>query len=396
MSEKPSVAQQPPRVALIVATSQAYGQELLRGVARWLRTHGPWLVNLEQRSLHDAAPPWLHNWDGDGIIFHASQPNLVRLVRKLNLPTVDVYDEQRDFGWPSVRNDNQAIGRLAAQHLIERGLRNFAFCGLHGSHWSNERLTGYRKALAAANLSCDSFEQKERFSWGYWLRSWEHELVSLVRWIKELPKPVGLFTCNDVRGLHALNACRQAGLSVPQDVAVIGVDNDEIACELASPEMSSVVTDARRIGFEAAKLLDQMMRSGRRPIKVCQVPPVGIVTRHSTLIAGVRDPHLSSALEFIKQNSNEDVSVDRIVAHVGVSRSLLQQKFRGMIGRTIHEVIVEQRVANIKELLETSDMTLMAIARKTGFSHVEYLSTMFKRQTGVSPMEYRRSFGKEV
>lgn len=102
MSEKPSVAQQPPRVALIVATSQAYGQELLRGVARWLRTHGPWLVNLEQRSLHDAAPPWLHNWDGDGIIFHASQPNLVRLVRKLNLPTVDVYDEQRNFGWPSV------------------------------------------------------------------------------------------------------------------------------------------------------------------------------------------------------------------------------------------------------------------------------------------------------
>ncbi len=275
----------PLHVALIVATSQSYGQELLRGVARWLRTHEPWVVNLEQRSLHDVAPPWLSNWDGDGIIFHASQPKLVRLVRKLGLPTVDVYDEERDSGWPSIRNDNPAIGRSAAQHLLERGLRHFAFCGLNGSNWSNRRLEGFRTGLAESGFTCESFIQTERFSWGYWLRSWENELAALVRWLSGLPKPVGLLTCNDTRGLHVLNACRQAGLAVPHEVAVIGVDNDEIACELASPEMSSVVTDAERIGYEAAELLADIMGGSTQRREVRHIPPRGIVTRQSTDIA---------------------------------------------------------------------------------------------------------------
>ncbi len=214
----------------------------------------------------------------------------------------------------------------------------------------------------------------------------------MVRWLTDLPKPVGLLTCNDTRGLHVLNACRQAGLAVPHEVAVIGVDNDEIACELASPEMSSVVTDAERIGYEAAALLAEIMGGSAQRREVRHIPPRGVLTRQSTDIAGARDSHLATAIEFIKHSPVEDTSVDDVVAHVGISRTLLQQKFRSMIGRTIHEVILEQRVVRIKTLLETSDLPLALIARQTGFAHVEYLSTMFKRQTGLSPSEYRGRF----
>lgn len=216
--------------------------------------------------------------------------------------------------------------------------------------------------------------------------------MALVDWLKNLPRPLGLFTSNDERGMLLLNACRQAGLVVPRDVAVLGVDNDEVVCQLASPELSSVVADAAGIGFQAARLLDRLMtqRSGETGVQL--VGPQGVVARQSTDLAAARDKDVAAAVEFIQENAAGALSIETVVEQVGISRSLLQQKFRAQLGRTIHDVIVDERVARIKHLLETSDLTLTAVARRTGFVHVEYLSTVFKRQTGISPGEYRRRF----
>ena len=196
----------------------------------------------------------------------------------------------RSAGWPR-------------QHFIERGLRHFAFCGLRGNQWSDGRLRGFEQALSAARLDCHVFRQTERFSWGFWLRSPERELVALVDWLKNLPRPLGLFACNDERGMLLLSACRQAGLVVPRDVAVLGVDNDEVVCQLAAPELSSVVADSAGIGFEAARLLDRLMTERSAESGVHLVGPQGIVARQSTDLAAAWDRDVAAAIELIRQNA---------------------------------------------------------------------------------------------
>jgi LacI family transcriptional regulator len=380
-------------VALIVETSMAYGREILHGVARFARESGPWTFYLEQRSLLDPMPPWLENWEGDGIISGVCSEE-PQFLKEIGIPTVDLNDQRTDRCRPHIQSDHEAIGALAAAHFLERGFQRFAFFGYPGFEWSKRSFTGFSKKISDAGFSCQQYCQAQRVSWGHQLPSWEAEIDGVSRWIASLPRPLGLMACNDFRGFQALDACHRAGVAVPEEVAVIGVDNEVLACELAYPPLSSVIPDCRTIGYEAAKLLDRMMKGEPAPETTRQIAPTGIAIRQSTDVTAIEDQCLAEALRYIRENACEGIGVDDVLEHVSVSRSVMQRRFRAGLGRTIHETITGVRLRRVEQFLVETELPYETIATRAGFSSAGYLSTVFRQATGVTLAAYRRQHSR--
>jgi LacI family transcriptional regulator len=381
----------PPHVALIVETSTVFGRRVLRGVSLYLRENGPWSIYVEQRSIYDPAPPWLKDWRGDGIISRAAYPELARLVVRTGIPTIDLQEQVLGLGLPRIVNDNRAVGRMAAEHLLERGFSHFGFIGHAGIHWSEDRREGFSKTVAAAGRACNEYRGAGKTLRRYHHRSWEQEADDVAAWVRILPKPVGIMACNDFRAVQLLDACRRAGVAVPEEAAVIGVDDEDVACEMANPPLSSVVTNALHIGYEAAAMLDGLMHGRRPPRHVRQLPPSGIITRRSTDIMAVTDPLVASAMQFIRRHACDGINVDDLLRHIPAARSVLQRRFKNTLRTTLHGAIFDERLRKVKELLARTSLSLSEIAQRTGFMHVEYLSTVFKRKTGATATEYRKT-----
>jgi LacI family transcriptional regulator len=384
-----------PQVALIIETSTAYGRTLLRGVSQYVREFGPWNVYMEHRSLQDPLPPWLDHWDGEGIISRASTPQSARRVARTGIPTVDLNDQVPGLGLSQIHSDHAGIARLAAGHLMDRGFRHFAYFGFPVFEWSVRREEAFARCVLEAGHQFHENKVTPRATWGHQQTSWQEEMEGVARWVKGLPKPLGMMAGNDTRGMQLLDACRRAGVAVPEEVAVIGVDNEELACELALPPLSSVIPDAFRVGYEAAALLDRLMKGRHAPEPLRYIPPLGVITRQSTDVTAIPDPRLAGAMSFIRAHACDGIGVEDVLDHVLVSRSVLQQLFRESLGKTIHEAITDIRIQRVKQLLTETDLPLTAIADRTGFAYVEYLSTVFRRKTGRTPSSYRRDFASE-
>ena len=380
----------PPHVALIVETSLAYGRGLLQGIGQYIRENSPWSVYLEQRSLYDPPPPWLKGWKGDGIISRASSPEMAKLIVDTGIATVDLNEEVMGLGLPLIYNDHHMIGRLGAEHLIERTFTHFGYLGFDGIEWSRRRQLGFVSTVSAKGFRCHVFQNPPGAVRHHGHPRWEDELDRVAQWVRELPKPAGVMACNDFRAVQLLDACRRAGVAVPEQVAVIGVDND-VACELCNPSLTSVIPDAERIGFEAAKLLDQMMQGQTPPFHERYVPPRGIITRQSTDVTAINDPVVAGAIHFIRQHACDGVSVDDVVDAANVSRSVLQRRFRDLMRRSIHDVILGVRLERVKQLLIDTKLSLSEIADRAGFNHSEYLSMVFKQRTGQTITAFRKA-----
>jgi LacI family transcriptional regulator len=381
-----------PHVALIVETSTAYGRAILSGISQYVREHGPWTVYIEQRSLQDPAPPWLERWAGDGIIARASTPQSARKLLKSGVPTVDLNDQVRGLGLPQIHSDHAAIARLAAEHLIDRGFRHFAYFGFPVFEWSVRRQESFTEHVLAAGHQIHEGLPARRVSWSHQQASWEDEIEGVAQWVKKLPKPLGIMAGNDIRGIQMLDACRRAGVAVPEEVAVVGVDNEELVCLLAYPPLSSVIPDAFRIGYEAAGLLDMMMTGQRITEMLRSIPPLSVATRQSSDVTAIANPYVARAMRFIREHGCAGIGVDDVLEHLAVSRSALQRMFRKELGQTILGAITAVRMQRVKQLLTETDLSLIDIADRAGFSYVEYLSTSFRRETGQSPSAYRRKF----
>ncbi|WP_337174968.1 DNA-binding transcriptional regulator [Paludisphaera sp.] len=381
-------AGEPPHVALVVQTSMAYGRRILEGVARYSREHGPWSFYLEPRSRQDPFPAWLESWDGDGVILSVSRPAGPASPR---MPTVDLDDQG---GRPHVQSDHRAIGALAAEHLLERGFRRFAFFGYLGFRWSTANYQGFAARVRREGFECRLYRGGQKASWGHQIPAWEEEMETASRWIASLPKPLGLMACNDFRGVQALEACRRAGVSVPDEVAVVGADDDPIACELAHPALSSVIPDCRTIGYEAAARLDRLMRGDRVGRSTVIVPPLGVAVRRSSEFTAIADPCLAEAVRYIREHACRGIRVDDVLDSVTVSRSKLQRLFREELGRTIHETIARERIRLVERLLIETELGYEDIARRSGFAYLGYMSTVFRRATGLSPAAYRRQHSR--
>ncbi len=379
-----------PHVALIVETSTAFGRAILDGISQYVRERGPWTVYIEQRSLHDDMPPWIDRWNGNGIISRASTPESARKIMETGIPTVDLNDQVRDVGLPQVHADHAAIARLAAEHLLERGFRHFAFFGFPVFEWSERRHDAFAQRVRDAGCRYHAGPHTQPVSWGHQQASWEDEIEHVARWIEKLPKPLGVMAGNDIRGMQLLDACRLAGVAVPEEVAVIGVDNEELVCQLAYPPLSSVVPDARRVGYEAALLLDRMMNDQPPTELLTLIPPLGIVTRLSSDVTAIEDPRLAEAVRFIREHACQGIRVDDVLEHVSMSRSMLQRLFQKSLRKTILDAIIEVRLQRVRELLAQTELSLEEIADRTGFSYPEYLSTCFRKRDGKTPSAYRR------
>jgi len=367
-----------PHVALIVESSLEYGRGLLRGIARYLREHGPWSIFLEQRELGAALPDWIREWDGDGIITRSDDPRLLRS----GLPTVGLYDRVEDrLRLPMILNDNLAVGRMGARHLADRGFRHLAYYGVRGERWSELRLAGVAETARAANSSFAVHPSGGK---------WEASQERLRRWISGLPRPLGLVAANDLHGLRALDACRRAGLAVPEQVAVVGADDDSEVCELSDPPLSSVTFNPERVGYEAAGLLERLMAGRSGPLAPLLVPPLGVSTRQSTDILAIDDPDLAKAIHHIRRHAFEGITVEDVLRELPLSRRALEHRFRRRLGRTPKEEIQRLRFEEAKNLLASTELPLARISDRLGYHQAAYLSAVFRRESGLSPSAYRK------
>ena len=379
------------KVALLIETSNRYGRDLLYGVRDWMREDGRWAVRFTEQSRGAAVPSWIEDWQGDGIIGRVDSPEIARALKRTRLPVVDVSAERDASEFPRVSIDNVAVARLAVAHLTGKGFGRFAYCGDDRFLWSKQRGAEFVRGLKAAGQACVNFEPgaKVRRAPGS-----DAENRAIAEWLAALPKPVGVFACYDGRAQQVLEACQLLGLHVPDDVAVLGVDNDEVLCELCSPPLSSVQPNARRTGYEAAAMLSRMM-GGKKNVaaKTRFVEPVRVVERQSTDVVSVADPKVAAALKFIRQHACEGANVSDVLRAVPMSRTLLERKFKALLGHSPHRQLVQAKVERAKHLLVESEVSITVVAELAGFESASYLSVVFRRETGESPYAYRTKHG---
>lgn len=382
-----------PRVALLIESSRSYGRELLMGIARYLRIHGPWIIEFEEGDPSECLPQWFNRWKWHGIIARVSTPAMAETLRRTGAPVIDMSGSLPETGFPKIRSDEVAVGRLACEHLLERGFKNFAFCGFNGIGWSDMRRDSFLQRVAQVGLDCHIYPNlghSESYAATDYDQNGESQQRELIAWLQSLPKPCGIMACNDARGREVLTCCREVEIVVPDEVAVIGVDKDEIFCELSNLPLSSVILNTKQIGFEAASLLAKMMAGERPTCLSILVPPIGVMARQSTDVLAIEDTHIATALRHIREQACEHLNVDSILKSVPLSRSVLERRFAQILGTSPKAEILRVRLARVCRLLAESDLTLSQIAEKAGFEHPEYMSRIFKKKIGITPGEYRK------
>lgn len=378
-----------PEVALLVETSTTYGRDVLSGIAAYVHENSPWSVKLEQRSIREGMPGWLSSWRGDGIISRLPLEEIAEFSQRTGIPVIDMNEQVADLGLPLVFNDQYGIGQMAAEHLLERGFQQFAYIGQRGGFWSDGRYEGFSTTVAQAGYPCYEYVGTGRTVQDYQRRVWETETPLVAQWVVQLPKPIGVMACNAFRACQLLDACRQVGVAVPEQIAVIAGDDEEVACQMALPSLSAVINSGRRIGYQAAWMLDQLMQGGRLEQAKVFIPPERITTRQSTDILAISDPLVAGALQFIRQNACHGINVEDVVRAVGVSRSTLQNRFRQVLGQTIHDLILNFRIRRARALLAETALPLEEVAERSGFKYVQYMSDVFLERVGIRPGKYR-------
>jgi LacI family transcriptional regulator len=377
-----------PSVALLVETSNAYARGLLAGVTDFMRRHEAWSITLPEQGRGDAPPAWLARWRGDGIIARIETAAIARAVMKTGLPVVDVSAARAVPSLPWVETDDRAIARLALDHFRHRGNRHLAWCGDSRFNWSQWREAAFTEGAKQAGIDVVTLDIRPA-------RGRRDDAATrrqkLRMWATSLPRPTGVFCSYDILAHQLLEVCRDAGISVPEEVAVLGVDNDELLCNLCSPPLSSVIPDPRRAGYEAAALLASLM-SGRTPSTTSVlIPPLGLAARQSTAALAVDDPRIAAAWRFIRERACEGIQVGEVVRAAGLTRRVLDRRFLELTGRTPRDEIARQRVERMRQLLAETDLTIAEIALRTGFDHVEYATVFFQRETGMTPSAFRKS-----
>jgi LacI family transcriptional regulator len=383
------------RIVLIYDARRAYDLKVMSGVASYLQENDHCSIYMEQNALKDQRLPNLHSWGGDGIIADFDDPTVAESVTKSRLPVVGFGS---GYGWyahrssiPYFRTNNQAIASMAAEHLLERGLHHFAFCGyaytpING--WSEEREQAFCKYIKSKGFATDIYRGRHKTT-----RQWASVQSSLGAWLVSLPKPLGIMAANDTRARHVLETCRAFRLRVPEEVAIIGVDNDDLLCRLSNPALSSIEQGAWRIGYEAAALLDGMMSGKKAARRHIVVDPHGLVTRRSTDVFAVDDPLVANAMTFIQRHAINGIKVPDVVNAVGVSRSGLETRFEKLLGYTVRDAIRQVKLERTRRLISETKLPLKQIAGTTGFKSIQHMTTVFGKAFGYSPAKYRRQVG---
>ncbi len=392
---KAAMLNQVPRVALLIESSRTYGRGILRGIAHFAHVHGPWSFFTIERDLHGGVPPMLAEWRGDGIIARIEDSAMAARLRKLGCPVIDVLGQTDLQHVPSLDTDPVAVARLAVDFYLKAGFRHFAYIGYPGIPFSDKRRAAFAQLLQQQGRSLRVLPHMPGACGPKHIQAIEQEGIgfegTIARWLQQQPCPLAVLACNDVRAKQVLNACREHGLRVPDQIAVMGVDNDDVLCALCEPPLSSIEPDAERLGYTAAEMMARMMNGEPNVPARTQIPPVRLIERASTDVVAVEDPITAHAVRFIRDNIGRGIAVKDVIAHMGRSRTDLEQRFRVGLKSSIRREILRLRLARVSSLLRDTDLTIADIAQRSGFSSAAHLCRLFQKRYDMSPTEYRRS-----
>lgn len=374
---------------LLIETSTGFARRLIQGVTAYARERGPWLLSLGEGGSDALGRTLAARERVDGVIARMESRAVFEQVSATGLPFVNVSGTCFGDDVPWVDVNNASVCRLIFQEFVRNSLQRFAFCGWDGAEWSRWRrdlftsLVQERGGEVLANAipgppAGDDSRERER----------------LIAWLSALPKPIGLMAANDACGYALLQACQAGGIAVPEAVAVIGVDNDELLCELSHPSLSSVSPNTETIGHRAAEALDSLMDGQRLQPAILKVEPLGVEARRSTGAEAGDAYFLRRALGYIQAHACEGINVQDVLKAVPLSRTSLENGLRSLIGRSPHAEIVRIRLESAKRLLSGSTLNLAAVAERCGYRNVDYFSAAFKRDVGLPPGEYRRTRGR--
>jgi LacI family transcriptional regulator len=364
-----------------------HNRRLLEGILRFIHGGANWQIT--------ANPFFSHHWpdifkECDGAIVQVYEKPLAVFVNKLRVPVVSVVNSAFTPGLPAVINDDLAIGRMAAEYLLGLNCRNFGFVGFYYPRmWSNERGIGFVERLAKAGHACSLLAPFDNCLTPSFEYAWD--VPRLKTWLKSLPPRTGVFAGTDFVGVMALDACRELGIAVPEDIGIIGVDDNVMLCEMASPPLTSIATDARRLGYEAAQMLSLMMAGKKPRRRRIKLPPLDIVIRQSTEFFALDDPVLARVLKFIGANCQRPIGVADVLKAVPLlGRRNLERRFRAKLHCSIHDAVIRARISKAKKSLAETNWPMSFVAEQAGFSDAKKLSEHFRKATGLTPTAYRK------
>ncbi len=369
----------------ILILMEWYDHRIRQGIGRFAREHN-WHLTVDERALIP------RGWEGDGVltVFYR-QRELVSFVRRLRIPVVDMGLYHPEIPLPRVAGDHFRIGRLAAEHFSERGFLYAAWFSSGFSPIHALRLRGFVE-------TCSAHKMREPAVW-IWEKSCGDSPDSwtrMRRWLERLllraPKPLAVFAFNDYDAANVEDVCRAAGFAVPEEVAILGVDDNELVCQNQPIPLSSIKHDLARVGYESAALLDRLIDGEAPPATPILIPPADVVLRPSTDLTAITVPAVRAAVRFVKENIGRSLGVEEVAAAAGVSRSTLDRLFIQHLNRSMHEEIQRVRLAAVKRLLTHSDLSVAEIAGQTGFCHAQYLNNVFRSREGLTPRAYRERY----
>jgi LacI family transcriptional regulator len=375
-------------VAVLIETSRETGRELLRGVIRFYRQNPSWSVYFQERHLGAALPRWIKSWRGDGILARVNDRQTAKQLLKTGLPMIDLRGATHQFGFPLFGSDNFSIAQEVFKHLESCGLKHFGFVGEPAGRfvYDDLRRDSFIELVRKHGSDCHVFGNSARSELAI---RWDLQQQQLASWLRRLPKPIGIMCCHDDRGQQVLDACQRASLRVPDEVAVMGVDNDEFLCRLAIPPLSSVDIGSEQIGYQAAELLDQMMSGETKFTKSVLFKPLGIVKRQSTDVIACDDPEIARAIRFIREHACNGLNVNDVQRQVQISRSLLNRRFKQVIGCPPKQEILRVQMEKAKRLVTTTNDTIQSIAGQCGYKEAWYFISVFRKFYGMTPGNYR-------
>lgn len=363
---------------------------MMRGITEVGHQVGPWTYYLDDETRAVADAEWLSGNQWAGVISRHTTASMARTCVERNIPLIDMNDTPVLDGVPKIRPANLRIGQVGAEHLLDAGFRNFAFCSYDNEEWAQERCAGFVQTIERAGHDCAVNRVPLP---GVFSPEWDVKaLRALAKWLTRLSRPTAIMACHDMLAMEVSTAVQQAGFRVPEDFAVLGANNDVVRCELSTPPLSSVAANPTLAGRRAAEALSRLMAGEPLVGGELRIDPAGVVVRHSSDILAVADKGVAAALRFIRENACKGVRVGDVLPHAAMSRAQIERKFREHLGRSPQAEIRRVQIMRLRQLLEETELPLKQIAEMAGFRYMEYMSHVFKREIGLSPGAYRRQF----
>ncbi|WP_111709783.1 AraC family transcriptional regulator [Lutibacter citreus] len=379
------------KVILLIDFSESYGRDLLKGIAKYSNLNGPWIfcrmpLSYREKFGVNGIIEWAKEWNADGIIAQLNNSDDIHQLIDTGIPIIAQDFKERFESIPNITGKYKEAGQMAAEHFLSKGFENFAFYGFDDRVWSRERLEGFKDGVKKNGHTVSVFEEGSSISRDLWY----YKQSPLSNWLLTLKKPTALFACDDNQGNNVIQAAKVAGINIPEELAVLGNDNDQTVCEMSDPSLSSIAMDVVKGGYESGALLSKLMDGDESEIKDIIVEPTHIVSRHSTNILAMQDIEVAKALRYIRNNRNEIIGVNDVLKIVSLSRRAIEKRFVKALKRTIYQEIQLSKLEHIcKKLLET-DNSIFNIAVETGFGDSKNLSRYFKKIKGTTPSEFRK------